>query len=226
MSTSLPEVKHICQNHTLDTTRWDHYQPRPDDIVIATPLKSGTTWMQIIVMNLIFQDLKVRTINDYSPCLEHTFEPFDKIIPQLEQQKNRRFIKTHLPLDGLPYFPQVKYILVGRDARDVFMSMWTFYNSFPENSTAPVSTEHHNVDDPRPRCPENIRDFWQMWITRGWFEWESEGYPFYSNLRHTQTWWDFKHLPNILFVHFNDLLSDLESEIQRVADYQIGRAHV
>ena len=56
-------------------------------------------------------------------------------------------------------------------------------------------------------------------MTGGWFEWESEGYPFWSNLRHVQTWWNFKHLPNILFVHFNDLLRDLEGEIQRVADY-------
>jgi aryl sulfotransferase len=30
----------------------------------------------------------------------------------LEAQEHRRFIKTHLPLDGLPYFPQVKYIRV------------------------------------------------------------------------------------------------------------------
>jgi aryl sulfotransferase len=40
----------------------------------------------------------------------------------LDAQKHRRFIKTHLPLDGLPFHPQVKYLVVGRDARDVFMS--------------------------------------------------------------------------------------------------------
>jgi aryl sulfotransferase len=34
-----------------------------------------------------------------------------------------------------------------------------------------------------------------------------------------QTWWDYRHLLNILFVHFNDLLEDLNSEILRVAHF-------
>ncbi len=61
--------------------------------------------------------------------------------------------------------------------------------------------------------------FWADWITRGYFPWESEGYPYWSNLRHTQTWWDYRHLPNILFVHFNHLLADLPAEIRRVASF-------
>ncbi len=56
-------------------------------------------------------------------------------------------------------------------------------------------------------------------MTRGWFAWESEGYPFWSNLRSVQTWWNYRHLPNILFVHYNDLLSNLPAEIRRIADY-------
>ena len=50
-----------------------------------------------------------------------------KCIGTLEAQQHRRFIKSHLPLDGLPFFPQVKYIVVGRDARDVAMSLWNHY---------------------------------------------------------------------------------------------------
>ena len=70
-----------------------------------------------------------------------------------------------------------------------------------------------------PYCPSDVRQFWHWWITRGLFEWESEGYPFWANMRHVQSWWNYRHLPNILFVHFNDLLSDLEGEILRIADY-------
>lgn len=58
-----------------------------------------------------------------------------------------------------------------------------------------------------------------MWITRGWFQWETEGYPFWSNMRHVQTWWNYKDLPNILFVHYNNLKQDTESEIMRIAQY-------
>ena len=31
---------------TTDSRRWAHYKPPPDDIVIGTSAKCGTTWMQ------------------------------------------------------------------------------------------------------------------------------------------------------------------------------------
>lgn len=40
-----------------------------------------------------------------------------------EALEHRRFFKSHLPLDALPYREEAKYIYVGRDTRDVFMSM-------------------------------------------------------------------------------------------------------
>jgi len=68
-------------------------------------------------------------------------------------------------------------------------------------------------------CPENVHQLWRDWTTRGWFEWETGGYPWWSNLHNVQSWWDFRHLPNILFVHYADLLADLEGEIRRVAHF-------
>ena len=62
-------------------------------------------------------------------------------------------------------------------------------------------------------------DIFDLPANTGWFDWESEGYPHWANLRHVQTWWNYKHLPNILLVHFNDLLADLEREIARIASY-------
>ena len=35
MEGRLPQRTHIYQNHTLDSTRWDDFSPREDDIVIA-----------------------------------------------------------------------------------------------------------------------------------------------------------------------------------------------
>jgi len=217
MTNSIPVVCNTYQNHTLDSTRWAHYSPRPDDIVVATAGKSGTTWVQIIVMHLIFQDMQVRPIDEISPWFEVRFRDFDEILSTLERQRHRRVIKTHLPLDGLPYHEQVKYIVVGRDALDVFMSWWNFYGGFDDEVYENINGRWAGT--PMPRCPDNIHEFWRDWIGKGWFDWETEGYPFWSNLRHMQTWWDFKHLPNILFVHFSDLLSGLETEIQRIADF-------
>lgn len=56
-------------------------------------------------------------------------------------------------------------------------------------------------------------------MTRGWFEWENDRFPYWSHLRHVQSRWNFRHLPNIIFIHYADLLADLEGGIRRVADF-------
>lgn len=219
MSVFMPEVKHVYQNHHLDSTRWDDYIPRNNDIIIATSLKSGTTWMQTIVMHLIFQNLQPHNIDEYSLWMEIRLAPRGARMNQMEAQKHRRFIKTHLPLDGLPYFPQVKYIVMGRDVRDVGLSLWNHYGNYTPELYQMLNEVPGRVGPPLPLCPETIHQFWRNFTTRGWFDWENEGYPFWSVVRYMQTWWDFKHLDNIPFVHFNDLLQDPEGEIQRIADY-------
>ena len=40
---------------------------------------------------------------------------------RIEAQKHRRFLKTHLPLDALPYHKNVKYVYVVRSGLDIFM---------------------------------------------------------------------------------------------------------
>ena len=220
MTATYPRVRHTYLNHHLDSTRWEAYAPRDDDIVIATYMKTGTTWMQSIVSHLIFQDLQTRSLMEVSPWIDTSLWPItrDELAAVLDSIRHRRFLKSHLPLDGLPYYPSVKYIVVGRDARDVFMSVWNHYRNYTDDFYERANQPAY-VRRPLPRCPEDIREFWSQWMTRRWFEWESEGYPFWGSLHHTQSWWDFRHLPNILFVHYNDLLDDLEGEIGRVARY-------
>ena len=219
MTHTLPQVTHVYQNHHLDSTRWNSFQPRPDDIIVCTSYKSGTTWTQGILKHLIFLHQEVPPLGDLSPWLDRRGRPVDQVIAELEAQKHRRFIKSHLALDGLPYFRQVKYIVVGRDARDVFMSLWNHYSHYTPDQYANLNHTLGRVGAPMPECPADIHEFWQNWITRGWFAWESEGYPFWGNLHHTETWWQFRHLENILFVHFADLLSNLLGEISRIANF-------
>jgi len=145
------------------------------------------------------------------PWLEMPMAPLEDVISRLEGMQHRRVIKTHLALDGVPYFPEARYIVVGRDGRDVAMSLWAFYNNFSDS----MYQKMNNL----PRCPDSFEQFWSAWIARGWFDWEREGYPFWSPLHFAQTWWDFRYLPNILFMHFNDMLKDLEGAVRRVADY-------
>ena len=73
--------------------------------------------------------------------------------------------------------------------------------------------------EPMPRFDGDINEFWRNWITRGWFDWEHEGYPFWSNLHHTQSYWDHRLLPNILFIHYADMINDTPAMIQRIAAF-------
>jgi aryl sulfotransferase len=217
MDAFAPTIEHVYQNHAFDSPRWERYSPRDDDIVVASSIKSGTTWMQAIVLQLIFQDFEQHDIGALSPWLDFRWRPADAVFEMLEAQTHRRCIKTHLPLDGLPYFPQIKYVLVGRAARDVFMSLWNHQSNLSPQLIEVLNSGQ--VGDPLPPTPSDIKVFWRNWITRGWFPWESEGYPNWGNLRHTQTWWNYRHLPNVLFVHYNDMLADLSGEIGRVAQF-------
>lgn len=219
MSMQLPQVTHTYKHHTLDNTRWEHFTPRNDDIIISTSYKSGTTWMQMIMYHLLISDGNWGSFQDFSPWLDMRSRPIEDVINSLEAQTHRRFIKSHLALDGLPYYPQVKYIIVCRDARDVFMSFWNHYSNFTDEYYEGEKERETNTDNLLPKCDGDIHKGWRDFITRGWFEWESEGYPFWGNLHHTKTFWEFRHLPNILFVHYNNLLDNCHAEIRRVADY-------
>lgn len=215
----LPQVEHLYQNHHFDSLRWNFFKPRPDDIVIATAYKSGTTWTQGIVGALVFAGDPPGPVRDLAPWLDFRLAPLELVLTNLESQKHRRFIKTHLPLDGLRFDPNIRYIFVARDARDVFMSLWNHHRNLTEFLTGAMNSTPGRVGAPFPPAGDDIHDFWRDWITRGWFGWETEGYPYWSNLRCAQAWWNFRHLPNILLVHYADMLSDLEGEMRRIAAY-------
>jgi aryl sulfotransferase len=99
------------------------------------------------------------------------------------------------------------------------MSQWNHYRSFTEAALLSFNATPGRVGPELQPCPDDIHDFWRIFMTRGWFEWESEGYPGFSPLRHAQCWWDFRHLQNILLVHYADLLADFRAESQRIANF-------
>lgn len=216
----LPERSRVYQCHHFDSTRWDYFERRPDDIIIATSYKAGTTWTQAIVAHLLFPEGNFPAPPAVmSPWLDMRVLPLEVALNTLRAQRHRRFIKTHLPLDGMIYDERLKYLYVARDARDVFMSLWNHYANMTEEIQITMNALPGREGDPFPPPPGDIHAFWRDWTTRGSFAWEHDGWPFWSHLSNVQSYWDFRHLPNIQLVHYADLLADTDGAIRRLVDF-------
>ncbi|MGH7154506.1 MAG: sulfotransferase domain-containing protein, partial [Acetobacteraceae bacterium] len=98
---SWPRKTSEMQNHHFDSTVWNDFVFRDDDIIIATYGKSGTTWIQQIIAQLIFNDADDMAVAEMSPWLDLRVPPKQVKLDALQAQTHRRFIKTHLPVDAL-----------------------------------------------------------------------------------------------------------------------------
>jgi aryl sulfotransferase len=167
----VPQRHRIYQNHHLDSTRWNYFEHRPDDIVISTSYKAGTTWMQTIMGHLLHPDLDLpMPVTEMFPWLDMRLMPLELVLNQLAAQTSRRCVKTHLPLDGLPYRSDVRYVVVARDARDVFMSLMNHWGNYTPEIYAAMNNTPGRVGGPFPEFGSDVHAMWRDWITRGWFE--------------------------------------------------------
>ncbi|MDP6183334.1 MAG: sulfotransferase domain-containing protein [Gammaproteobacteria bacterium] len=218
----LPRRSQLYLSPYLCSDNWDLFNPRDDDIVVASAFKAGTTWMQTIVANLIFPDGEFpEPVMHMSPWIDRyrSDNQIVKVMANIEQQTHRRFLKTHLPLDALRYLPQLRYIFLSRDVRDAFMSLWNHHRNYSQEQLDRLDQAGIELGIAWPDIPSDINEFWRQWLTRAWFPWEAEGYPYWSMFHNVRSWWPYRLLPNILFVHYNDLLADTPRQIQRVAEF-------
>ncbi|MGL4235031.1 sulfotransferase domain-containing protein [Tabrizicola sp.] len=219
MTQTLPSRSREYRNYGFESRNWDLVTPRDGDVVISTSYKSGTTWMQNIVLQMIFRGGEAPAVADVSPWVDRRREDPAPMAATLAAQTHRRVMKSHLSLEALPYHAGTRYIVCVRDARDVFMSLWNHLSQMSPAVIEMINASPARVGEPMPGVGADIHAFWAGWINRGWFPWETEGYPHSANMGHTQSWWNFRHLPNILFVHFADLLADPAAEVRRVAGH-------
>lgn len=213
-----PKVEHVYKNFVMDSARWSRFAPRDGDVIVCTSYKAGTTWTQMICALLIHQtpDLPA-PLAELSPWLDMRISSLDEVMTNYQGQAARRFIKTHTPLDGLPYFDNVTYLYCGRDPRDVFMSMQHHMTNIDFMQYGKLMMEQGQEMSPPPELPEDLDERFQLWMTKGASEWEQDGFPHWSHFHHAKTYWDHRHLPNIHFLHYADLKSDLEGQMRRVA---------
>lgn len=207
-----PAKSRELHNVLMDSTRWDGFQFRDGDIVIATWAKSGTTWMQQIISQLIFDGAEDLPAMDLAPWLDMRCLPLDEILAGLEAQTHRRFIKTHLPADALLMSPVAKYIYVARDGRDVVWSMYNHMMKMTDDFYDLINNTPGRVGEPIARPESDVRTFFHEWL-------DNDAEPMGSYWAHIRSWWDLRDQPNVLLVHFSDMKADMPGEIRRVAGF-------
>jgi hypothetical protein len=209
------------RNVVFDSHRWDRFVFRDDDIVISTPPKCGTTWMQMICALLIFRDPALPlALTELSPWLDMQTAPVADVVAALESQQHRRFIKTHTPLDGVPFDERVTYICVGRDPRDAALSMDNHFANMDLDVLLATRASAVGLDDlaelfpdgPPPRSDDPVERFW------AWMDMDpAQGGGLAATFHHFGTFWDRRHLPNVVLFHYADMEADLEGEMRRAS---------
>ena len=158
-----------------------------------------------------------------SPWIDMVTRARAEVFADLQAQTHRRFIKTHTPLDGIPNDPTVTYISVGRDPRDVALSIDRHIDNTDRGAFLIARERAAAIDGieleplrPRPPRPEGERDrFWQ------WVDDETPSTQVGSSLRrtveHLQTFRDAGNDLDVVYLHYDDLQTDLEGQMRQLA---------
>ncbi|XP_028843538.1 cytosolic sulfotransferase 3-like isoform X2 [Denticeps clupeoides] len=189
------------------TDNWEKvqsFQARPDDILIATYPKAGTTWVSYILDLLYFgQHSPERQtslpIYERVPFLELT-NPFLPSGTELADKltTSPRLIKTHLPVQLVPksfWEQNCRIVYVARNAKDNLVSYFHFDRM---NMGQPEAGDWNSY----------VEKFMDGKIVFG---------PWYD---HVNGWWEKKQrYSNLLYLFFEDLVEDTGRELERICSF-------
>uniref|UniRef100_A0A8D2Q7R9 Sulfotransferase n=1 Tax=Varanus komodoensis TaxID=61221 RepID=A0A8D2Q7R9_VARKO len=180
------------------------FQARPDDLLICTYPKAGTTWIQEIV-DMVQQDGDLEKcqrapVHHRHPFIEWARPPQPSGVDQAEAMPSPRILKTHLPVQLLPqsfWEQNCKFLYVARNAKDCLVSYFHFQRMSKVN--------------PHPGTwEEYIETFMAGKV--GWGPWYD----------HVKGWWKAKETHCVLYLFYEDIKKDPKSEIRKVMQF-IGK---
>lgn len=198
-----------------DSGHWDRLAFHHGDVVVSSRSKHGTTWLQTVVLLLIHQspDLPV-PLAQLSPWLDHRAEPLDTVISRLAAQRHRRVIKTHTPLDGVPIHPSVTYLVIARHPLDAAVSLYHQGANIDRGRLRQFTGARPpaEVSEPPP-----IHE----WLTE-WIDTDADAHRALDSLPgvlwHLTDAWSRRHDPNVLLIHYDDLLADLDGQMRALSE--------
>ena len=174
------------------------YQPRAEDVFVATQMRCGTTWMQQLVYETVTRGQGTSDRGDghlyaISPWIDAINSVSIDDAP-LVGERPTRIIKTHLPTSLCPYNASAKYVYVTRHPVSCFASIVDYNQSLLGPLNPPIET---------------LAD-WYCSDRMYWLPWP----------RHVDGWWQWSQTrDNVLFVHFEEMKADLGAVVDRVARF-------
>ncbi|KAK5863776.1 hypothetical protein PBY51_000781 [Eleginops maclovinus] len=189
------------------TDNWENiqnFQARPDDILIATYPKAGTTWASYILDLLYFgqkERQKSVPIFDRVPFLEIFFPPCLSGKDQADNlPTSPRLIKTHFPVQFVPksfWEQNCRIIYVARNAKDNMVSYFHF--------------DRMNLAQPEPGDWSNFfqRFMEGKMVFGSWYD-------------HVNNWWKKKEsCPKIHYMFYEDMIEDTGREIDKLCCFLV-----
>ncbi|WP_169052673.1 sulfotransferase domain-containing protein [Pseudooceanicola onchidii] len=191
-----------------DSTRWDAVAIRPDDVIVVSPPKSGTTWMQTIVALLLSGDPQV--VPEFSiqmPWVDIKLRDLAEVSDRLTGMTHRRSMKSHTPMDGLPLDDQATYICVFRHPLDAHFSMRNHVRNIP----VPW------FDDWYPEVDVDGTTF-ARFLAGSADGADCDAMPLAHIIQHYKAARALADRPNVWLVHYADLIRDLALAFDRISE--------
>ncbi|XP_061445047.1 sulfotransferase 1C2-like isoform X2 [Rhineura floridana] len=178
------------------------FRARPDDLLICTYPKAGTTWMQEIVDMIQHggdpQKCARAPIHQRCPYIElFPPKPLPSGFEEAEAMASPRTVKSHCPVQLLPpsfWEQNCKIIYVARNAKDNAVSYFHFHRM---NRLLPNAGTWE----------EFLENFIAGKVAYG------------SWADHVLGWWKAKNRHPILYLFYEDMKEDPAREIRKVAQF-------
>jgi len=190
-----------------DNRRWDHVTIRADDVIVVTPPKSGTTWMQVIVALLLSGDPEVEpALSQNMPWVDIRFREIADVAAHLEGMQGRRSVKSHTPMDGLPLEGRAQYICVSRHPLDAHFS----FRKHVRNVPMPFFNHWYPDDD-----PDGVT--FRRFLDGGPEGFDMDALTLAHILRHYRAALQVADRPNVAMFHYAEMRRNLAGTFARVA---------